>query len=250
MDTFTATQSTTLTTDVDGDGVVDPGDTVTTSVTIVNTSAIDNAPNVSFNETLSGMTLVGGSIHVTPIAFDDSFSAIGNVVLTIGASGVLANDIDPNASTPLSNVGVTATSVDNTGTHGTAVLNSDGSFTFTPETGFSGTTTFKYTAHDAEGLNSNVPGVVTVTVAPDVWFIDNTAAGGGDGSKAHPFNSIAAFNAVNDGGASHPKTGDIIYLAQGTGTYSATTGITLLNGQQLVGAGDALVVTPTAAAVR
>jgi hypothetical protein len=91
------------------------------------------------------MTLVNGSIHITPIAFDDptGYNAIGNVVLTIAAgSGVLVNDIDPNASTPLSNTGLTAISVDNTGTNGTAALNTDGSFTFTPATGFSGTTTF------------------------------------------------------------------------------------------------------------
>jgi hypothetical protein len=207
VDMLTATQTTTLTTDVDGDGVVDPGDTVTTSVTIVNTSDTDNAPNVSFNETLSGMSFVNGSVHVTPIAFDDTgYHAIGNVALTIGAgAGVLVNDIDPNASSPLSNVGVTATSVDNSLTHGTAALNSDGSFTFTPDTGFTGTTTFKYTAHDAEGLNSNVQGTVTVTVGPDVWFIDNSQGTNGDGSQAHPFNSIANSTWSTTVGPATPK---------------------------------------------
>src|SRR5262245_55320079 len=63
--TFTAVQATTLTTDVDLDGVVDPGDTVTTTVTITNASTTTAATGVSFNETLSGMTLVGGSIKVT-----------------------------------------------------------------------------------------------------------------------------------------------------------------------------------------
>ena len=56
-----------LTTDVDGDGVVDPGDTVTTSVVITNTGAVD-ATGVSFDETLSGMAL-SGNINVSPLAF-------------------------------------------------------------------------------------------------------------------------------------------------------------------------------------
>src|SRR5262249_47155210 len=155
-----------------------------------------------------GMTETGG-VHVTPIAFDDvagpsGYNAIGNVTLTISAgSGVLANDIDPNASTPLSNTGLTAISLNTLGTQGSGTLNPDGSFSFTPTTGFNGTTTFQYTAHDAEGLNSNETGTVTVTVGPVVWFIDNTAPAGGDGSQAHPFNSIAAFNAVNDGIGNH-----------------------------------------------
>src|SRR5262249_23513419 len=62
--TLTATQSKTLTGDTDGDGVADPGETVTTSVTITNTSATD-ALNVSFSEPLNGMTLVPGSIKIT-----------------------------------------------------------------------------------------------------------------------------------------------------------------------------------------
>src|SRR5262249_29841589 len=153
-------------------------------------------------------------------------------------TGVLANDIDPNASTPLSNAGLTAINVvTDANTHGSVVLNADGSFSYTPTTGFTGTATFHYTAHDTEGLNSNETGTVTVTVGPAVWFIDNNAAAGGDGSQAHPFNSIAAFNAVNDGVAGHPGNNDTVYLAHGSGTYSEADGINLRDGQSLIGSG-------------
>ena len=100
-ETFTATQTTVLTTDNDvggPDGVIDPGDVVTTTVTIANDSTSTDATGVSFAETLDRMTLVGGTITVTPIAFDDpSYSTDAGVQLTVDArSGVLANDVDPN----------------------------------------------------------------------------------------------------------------------------------------------------------
>ncbi|MBA3587557.1 MAG: hypothetical protein H0W41_07960, partial [Chloroflexi bacterium] len=59
--------------DANGDGdVTDSGDTVTTTVTIANVSGPD-ATAVSFNEALNGMTLVPGSVTITPIAYDDVY---------------------------------------------------------------------------------------------------------------------------------------------------------------------------------
>jgi hypothetical protein len=91
-------------------------------------------------------------------------------------------------------------------------------------------------------LSSSV-GTVNIGVIPKVWFIDNSATGAQDGSQAHPFQSIAAFNAINDGGATHAQTGDYIYLKTGSGVYSEADGIHLLNGQQLIGGGDGLSFT-------
>jgi len=77
--------------------------------------------------------------------------------------------------------------------------------------------------------------------APDtftgtVWYVDNSAAAGGDGTAAHPFNSLAAVS-----GASGPDVaGDIIYVRTGNAPY--TGGITLLDGQTLWGENQALVV--------
>ena len=84
-------------------------------------------------------------------------------------------------------------------------------------------------------------GTVTITVGPSVWFIDNTAPAGGNGTQANPFNSIAAFNAAQ-GTANGPDAGDTIYLREGTGTYTEADGINLANGQTLIGAGQNLVV--------
>src|SRR6185295_468716 len=164
-----------------------PGDHVTVTVQIANNSAATTATGVSFNETLSGLTQ-NGAVHVTPIAFDDSYTGVvGNSPIHLN---VLANDIDPNSSTPLSNVGLTITSVDTTGTAGTVTIDAGNTaVTFTPTTGFSGITTFKYFTTDAEGLQSNEAATVTVNVnGGKVWYVDSTAnAVGADGSFDHPF---------------------------------------------------------------
>ncbi|MET0500341.1 MAG: hypothetical protein ABW172_02335 [Candidatus Binatia bacterium] len=74
--TLTAAQNTLLMLDKDGDGVADPRDVLKTTVTISNNNmGAENATNVSFTETLNGMTLNGGTLNASPIAFNDSYSA-------------------------------------------------------------------------------------------------------------------------------------------------------------------------------
>ena len=81
------------------------------------------------------------------------------------------------------------------------------------------------TASPATPTTSPGTGTVSITVGPSVWFIDNTAPAGGNGTQASPFNSIAAFNAAQ-GTANGPDAGDFIYLRHGTGTYAKPTAST------------------------
>ncbi|QQG36648.1 MAG: inverse autotransporter beta domain-containing protein [Micavibrio aeruginosavorus] len=71
--------------------------------------------------------------------------------------------------------------------------------------------------------------------AQEIYFVDNTAAGGGDGSTETPFNTIAGALAV--AGAN-----DIIYVRAGDGTATGMDSGVLLNdnGQRLVGSGTNL----------
>jgi VCBS repeat-containing protein len=71
------------------------------------------------------------------------------------ALGVLANDSDPDSAT------LTATAVDQPA-NGTLALSADGSFTYTPNVGFSGQDTFTYQAGD--GTDTSAPATVTITV--------------------------------------------------------------------------------------
>jgi Cadherin-like domain len=266
-ETFTAIQNTVLAIDNDLDGVIDPGDVVTTAIEITNNSTTAvAATGVQFNEILDGMTIIdqpGDDINVSPIAFDDTYNVVGNTTFAVNAAnGILqgptathstlsadaeffTNTIGANAATQTHIV--TTGVIDTPG--GSVTLNADGSFTYTPDAGFTGTDSFTYTLTDA-GLDGNFAtagdnltgtGTVTFNVEDTVWFIDNTAPGSLNlGTQDNPFTSIAAFNAVNDGVGNHPAAGDIIYLR--AGTYTEADGINLLNNQTLVGQGENLVV--------
>jgi VCBS repeat-containing protein len=93
------------------------------------------------------------SVNDPPTAVNDSYTTPENTQLNVAAPGVLGNDIDDS---PL-----TAVLVDDV-THGTLTLNSDGSFTYTPDTDYVGTDSFTYQAYDGE-YYSNVA-TVTITI--------------------------------------------------------------------------------------
>ena len=92
-------------------------------------------------------------------AGDSKYSVDQDGSLTVSASdGVLANDTDPG-SDPLTAMKTSDPK------NGTLTLSSDGSFTYTPSAGFSGTDSFTYKSNDGS-LNSNAA-TVTLTVNPD-----------------------------------------------------------------------------------
>ena len=91
-----------------------------------------------------------------PSAIPDNYSTPHDVALTVGAPGVLANDTDPDGDA------LTAQLVSSP-PNGTVALLSDGSFTYTPNAGFTGDDSFSYTASDGS-LSSTA--TVTITVIP------------------------------------------------------------------------------------
>lgn len=95
----------------------------------------------------------------TPVANADNYSTAVEQLLTVTANdGVLANDTDPNGD-PLTAAVVTTTG------NGTLTLQDDGSFTYQPNSGFTGNDTFTYTATD--GTNTSAAATVTITVQDD-----------------------------------------------------------------------------------
>ncbi len=96
--------------------------------------------------------------NVAPSAADDAYVAAKNVLLSVdAASGVLANDTDPDPGQTR-----TATVVTPPAT-GTLDLASDGSFTFQPLNGMTGTETFTYSVTD--GVTTSAPATVSITVS-------------------------------------------------------------------------------------
>jgi VCBS repeat-containing protein len=86
------------------------------------------------------VTLSVTPVNDTPTAVDDTYSTPQGVVLTVAAPGVLGNDSDVDGT-------ITAALVSGP-TGGAVALNANGSFTYTPSPGFSGTDTFTYRATD------------------------------------------------------------------------------------------------------
>lgn len=96
------------------------------------------------------------SVNDAPTAKADTFQALKNQTLVINAPGVLLNDTDIDGDS------LTAVKVNNP-THGVVILASDGSFSYTPTTNFTGTDTFSYKASDGPAQSSTK--VVTIRVS-------------------------------------------------------------------------------------
>ncbi len=92
----------------------------------------------------------GGNTNTAPVATPDSYTTSANVPLTIAAPGVLGNDTDAQ-SNPLTATLVAVANPE----RGTVALNANGSFTFTPASGYTGPVYFTYKANDGL-LDSNL----------------------------------------------------------------------------------------------
>lgn len=111
------------------------------------------------------------SQNVAPVAQPDTYSAGYNLPLAVtAANGVLANDTDANPGTVLT---VGTTPVSGPG-NGTLSLAADGSFTYTPNPGFTGSDSFQYEVCDdgaprpvVSQFDFDTPALETATVGPD-----------------------------------------------------------------------------------
>ncbi len=93
------------------------------------------------------------------IAGDDSLDTQEGQAITVASSQLLSNDSDADGD-PLTILSV------NNGANGTAVLNADGSVTYTPDSNFSGQDTFTYVVSDNKGGLDTATVTVNVTSAP------------------------------------------------------------------------------------
>ncbi|HAV64794.1 MAG TPA: hypothetical protein DCY13_20805, partial [Verrucomicrobiales bacterium] len=86
--------------------------------------------------------------YAAPVAFPDEYALVPDQPLVVDAAqGVLANDSDPNLSAD-PNLKVFAVLRDRP-SHGQVQLDASGSFTYTPNPGYTGGDVFTYTAHDS-----------------------------------------------------------------------------------------------------
>jgi hypothetical protein len=239
-----ATKRDTLAVDNDSDSQADPGDTLEYDVRIDNVGG-SVAGAVTFSDPLDpNLTLVPGSINVSPLALDDTYQAIGHVTLNVTnpTLGIFANDSEFLGGTFALTSPAPGVPSPTTG-GGTVTVAADGTFSYTSPAGFAGPTdSFDYTITDTGGLTGTAS--VTFAIAGLVWFIDRDATPGGTGTQASPFDEIADVNGA--GGAGDPDAANhILYLHDRAAAIDYVLGLELEPGQQLVGSGVPLVVGAT-----
>lgn len=167
--------------------------------------------------------IVGGATGIPPApnAADDSYIATANTPLVVGAAaGLLANDNDPSGGA------LRAILIDDVA-HGDLTLNPDGSFTYTPDSGYTGPDTFTYQA--ATGATTSDPATVTISVrltnrapvaADDAYQMDENAELVVDAA-----NGVLANDGDPDGDpllaelATEPAHGELALNADGAFTY-------------------------------
>ena len=169
-------------------------------------------------------------VNSAPEADNDSYSTDFESALTVNATnGVLDGDTDADGDTLTAAI---ATDPSN----GSITLNADGSFTYTPNAGFSGDDSFTYTVNDGNGGTDTATVTVTVGDAPPP---PNTAPEADDDSYTTDFNTALTVDAANgvlngdtdaDGNAltaaiaTGPGNGSITLNADGSFAYTPNAG--------------------------
>ena len=145
-----------------------PGQSATATLTVTSaTTATDGFYNIGIAAANGSYSANGSVTYVVenpvtetnnaPLASNDSATTEEGTSVNIA---VLNNDSDPDGDS------LTVTSV--SGVNGSAQVNSNGSITFTPASGFSGTETFSYSISDGKGGSDSANVSVTVNEAPVV----------------------------------------------------------------------------------
>ena len=166
------------------------------------------------------VTVTVNPVNDAPVARDVSYVTTAASTLEIPCPGVLGNDSDVDGDS------LTAVLANNV-SHGTLTLNPDGSLTYTPEVGYSGTDLFSYRASDSLLLSNTATVILTVNwfnTAPaavdDVYTTDedivlSASLPGVLGNDVDPDGNALTAILVNG-----PSSGSLILNRDGSFTYA------------------------------
>lgn len=188
-----------------------------------------------------------------PAAVDETYTTTENATLDVTAPGVLENDSDPNGDT-LTAARVSAPS------NGSLSLAANGSFTYIPTPGFTGTDTFTYEASDGN-LTDTATVTITVTATNRAPTVINDSYNTTENTTlAVPTPGILRNDTDPDGDPltaaveSRPTNGTLILNGSGALSYTPDPGFTgtdaftyaASDGQLNDTATVTITVTPTA----
>jgi hypothetical protein len=174
-----------LANDVDGDGAIDPATlTIVTpppagqgTVVINPDNTITFTPDIAyigittFTYTVRDVNGIISNVATVQITTDPAAPPIAanDVATTTSPNPVTINLVgnDTGVAAPLDAASVTLMAAPPMG-QGNVMVNGDGTAQFTPETAFTGTSTFTYTVDDTLGTTSNVATVTVDVAAPPV----------------------------------------------------------------------------------
>jgi VCBS repeat-containing protein len=181
------------------------------------------AGDVGTYTTTGGLYSVSYGPNTPPAAFNDAYSTDEDVQLVVPAPGVLANDTDADGDT------LTALLVSNP-IHGSLDLSAGGSFTYTPDLGFSGSDSFSYRATDGTAQSGIATVTLTVNATNDApvatddsyWLPANTTLNA-------PAPGVLSNDSDPDGDplsavlVSGPASGSLTLNADGSFSYTPVT---------------------------
>ena len=155
-------------------------------------------------------------VNFPPVANADALLATEDTAATYGAAQLLGNDSDADGNA-LSIASVTS------GTGGTAVLNGDGTVTFTPNADFNGTADFSYTVTDGTLVSSATTVTVSVAAVNDLPITTDATAGTGENTVLA--SSVPAATDVDGTIASYallsgPASGSLTFKPDGTYSFN------------------------------
>lgn len=161
-------------------------------------------------------------VNTAPVALDDAGTTLRGQAVTLS---VLANDSDANGD-------VLRVSAVGTAANGIVAINLNGTVTYTPNAGFSGSDAFDYTVSDGHGGTDTGRVTVTVTLPPEPPFrlISMPGYAGGVGGNGEIFGSngfddiqlLQAAGRVSFDG-SFARGGDIVRLPGDADDYVVST---------------------------
>ncbi|MFE7506640.1 LamG-like jellyroll fold domain-containing protein [Promicromonospora sp. NPDC057488] len=176
-----------------------------------------------------GDLAAGTAANTAPVGAADAYGTVEDKALEVAAPGLLANDTDLDGD-DLTATGLTQPA------HGDVVLSANGSFTYTPDSGFFGTDTFTYKASD--GAATSAATTVTITVEEGEQPPVNTAPVAGNDAYAAvggqpltlPAPGVLANDTDEDGNVltatavTQPANGRVTLEADGSFTYVSDDG--------------------------